>query len=925
MQRTRVISVLAAVILTYIAAPTSAQMSAVLGIDLGTKFFKVAYVKTGSFDLVLNEASKRKSANAVSFNDGERMVGDTANALKTRFPKRVTSQVQRLLGRMADDPILNQYGFGEYDLPFKITKHETRGTVVIEHDTGEKFQPEEVLAYIFSYIREISETHLEQKVSEAVITVPPFMTEHERRLIHESAALVDLKVLMLLNDNTATALRYGIETPTPPGQKQNVLFVDLGASHMTNTIVTYFTNNVSSYESVPSMEIKAVTYIPTVGGTSFDRKVTAYMAEKFNEMHGTKLGKKIQDYPKAMMKLAMSVEKVKSVLSANAETMLIVESLLDEVDFKLKFTRAQFEKICADLFAQLEAPIAEAIKKSGMEASEIEQVVPFGGASRMPKFKASVLKATDRTDWTPRINTDEAAALGAAFVAANFSKSFKLRKYHIYDIFPFSVGVSVGGKEATLFKADSSMEAKKTLTQTIDDEMIKKDSLSLSLSYDKKESLPVDASFDYPMDLAKYTVSGMSNALKKHNVTGIPKVALAIGLGQDGLSDLIHADAKIYSMDLVKKQRFTKKNVTVEQWVPLNQTEANETNTTQEAELAKEEATEEKIEEATEKEATVTNDTVNKTKANGTKRTSLPQGKIMNVTKEKTVEVWEETLQKVLHLEPLNVTRIHMGVAFLSDEEFSEAVNRHKQLMKEEKERTDKINAKNDVEAWIFGSRQKLGEDGMELVSTEEERSAISSLLEEGEDWLWEGGEDVAASVYKSKKANMTNEVKDVFLRYNELEKRATATKHFEAVVEDTRVRVTNWTTREEKRIAANESTWIHKNETDRLIKMVDEAETWLKEKVDELDKAGLFVKPPFTARECLQQIKLVEAEVEYLRYRPKPRSKKKPKAKTNKTNSSNVSGSNAAGANGTVEKPATEKPAENVEPATDSTPKEDL
>merc|ERR1719162_1021109 len=105
--------------------------------------------------------------------------------------------------------------------------------------------------------------------------------------------------------------------------------------------------------------------------------------------------------------------------------------------------------------------------------------------------------------------------------------------------------------------------------------------------------------------------------------------------------------------------------------------------------------------------------------------------------------------------------------------------------------------------------------------------------------------------------------------------------------------------------------------------KMVDEAETWLKEKVDELDKAGLFVKPPFTARECLQQIKPVEEEVKYLRYRPKPRSKRKLKAKTNKTNSSNATGFNATDANAT--EPATEKPAENVEPAAEATPKEDL
>jgi hypothetical protein len=115
------------------------------------------------------------------------------------------------------------------------------------------------------------------------------------------------------------------------------------------------------------------------------------------------------------------------------------------------------------------------------------------------------------------------------------------------------------------------------------------------------------------MDLAEYTVTGMSDALKKHNVTGTAKVALAIGLGQDGITDLIHADAKIYSMDLVKKQRFTKKNVTVEQWVPLNETETNETKTSEEAEPAKEEATEEKKEEAT-----ATNETANKT--NSTKR-----------------------------------------------------------------------------------------------------------------------------------------------------------------------------------------------------------------------------------------------------------------------------------------------------------------
>jgi len=244
-----------------------------------------------------------------------------------------------------------------------------------------------------------------------------------------------------------------------------------------------------------------------------------------------------------------------------------------------------------------------------------------------------------------------------------------------------------------------------------------------------------------------------------------------------------------------------------------------------------------------------------------------------------------------------NFTRTHKGIAPMSDEEFKAAAKRHTTLVKEEKERTDKIDAKNEVEAWIFGSRQKLSEDGMELVSTEEERSEISALLESGEDWLWEEGEDVAASVYKSKKKNMTESVKSVFHRFSELSRRAAAVTKFTEVIVDSRERILNWTAREEKRIAENETTWIHKNETDRLTKMVDEAETWLQEKEQELEKAGLFVDPPFTAREVEEQIKPVQAETEYLRYKRKPFSKKKAKRANSSANATNSSKADPANA----------------------------
>jgi len=881
--------VFALVAVAFMAAPGSAQKSAVLGIDLGTQFFKVAYIKTGGFDLVLNEASKRKTSSSVAFSEGERSVGDTALSLKMKHPSRVASKFQRLIGRLHGDPTLATYGFGEgYDLPFKLQKHETRGTVVVDLDQGNKFHPEEIMGYVLSYIKEISEKHLEQSVLECVITVPPFMTEHERRLLHDAAALADLKVLLLLNDNTAAALRYGIEPPAVPNNT-NVLFVDLGASHLTNTLVRYFINNATQRDPVASMEILAVTYDSSVGGSSFDRILTTHLAEQFNK----KFNKKIQDHPKAMLKLAKEAEKVKSVLSANFETMVMVESLLDDVDFKFKINRQQFEELCKDLFDQLDKPIKQVIELSGLKPADIHQVIPFGAATRMPQLKAQVLKATERDDWAPRINTDEAAAIGAAFVAANFSTSFQLRPFHIYDKFPFSIGVSIGGKEATLFKSQGPMESKKTLTQTVDDAMKQADKLTLSLQYDDRSVLPAAAGFDFPMALAEYTVTGINAALDKHNVTGTPKVALAIGLGRDGIADLIHADAKIYSMDLVKKQRFIKKNVTVEEFVKFNDT-SNTTDKKPEAATATEEkAAPEDAE----------NNTSNST-ANKTQEAKIARGALQNVTRERTVEVWEETLEKMLHLEPLNVTRVHQGVPAMSEDDFKEALARHKKLAAEEKQRMDKVDAKNDLEAWIFGSRQKLSEDGMDKVSTEEERAEISTLLEQGEDWLWDEGDDASTAVYKSKRANMSASVKDVFMRYDELEKRSIAIGSFEAIVADAKVRILNWTTREEKRISANESTWIHKNETDRLTKMVDDAESWLVEKQGELGKVGLFVKPPFTGREVGQQIRPVVSEIEYLRFRPKPYPKYKPKPKRNRTNSTTT--------NATFNETATNKTANN-------------
>merc|ERR1712054_286163 len=142
------------------------------------------------------------------------------------------------------------------------------------------------------------------------------------------------------------------------------------------------------------------------------------------------------------------------------------------------------------VFAKVEETAKAAIATSGLPLDEIHQVIPFGAGTRVPKIMEVILKATEREKWQPSINTDESAAIGAAFVAANFSKSFRLREFHVFDVFPFSIGIEMNGKKATLFKPRSAMEAKKTITQPLSEESNKTDLLQVTLAYDNADVLP---------------------------------------------------------------------------------------------------------------------------------------------------------------------------------------------------------------------------------------------------------------------------------------------------------------------------------------------------------------------------------------------------------------------------------------------------
>ena len=224
---------------------------------------------------------------------------------------------------------------------------------------------EELLAMLLKKAREYASDFAEQAIEAAVITVPPYFTQSERRAIKRACELANIKLLQLMNDNTAVALNYGIfRRKDFNATGSTYLFYDMGAQSTTCTIATF--NIVKSkehgyVEDVPQVTIKSVAFDRDLGGLEFQIRLRDYLVKKFREKHP-----KIDLFKnaKALTKLFYESEKAKQVLSANNEYTAQVEGLVDEIDFKHRITREEFEKLCTDLFERVRKPVDEALKIS---------------------------------------------------------------------------------------------------------------------------------------------------------------------------------------------------------------------------------------------------------------------------------------------------------------------------------------------------------------------------------------------------------------------------------------------------------------------------------------------------------------------------------------------------------------------------------
>lgn len=439
---------------------------AVMSVDYGSEFMKIAIVKPGvPMEIVINKESRRKTPTIVTIKDGERLFGDASLSAGIRYPKSTYRYLLDVLAKHFDNPLVAQY---QKKFPFyELVKDEQTGTVLFKHDDDTFYSPEELIGMILEKAKEYAETFAEQPISEAVITVPPYFNQAERRAMLRAADLAGLKVLQLINDNTAVALNYGVFRRKIFNETaMNYMFFDIGASSTSATVVAYQMVKSKSpvsgvVDTFPQLTIKGVGVDRTLGGVEFQLRLRDLLAGQFNQQKKTK--NDVTKDVRAMQKLYKEAGRLKQVLSANADHFAQVENLLDDEDFRAKVTREEFESLGQDLFDRIEKVIKDALASSEMTMDEISEVILMGGGTRIPKVQETLQTVIKREDLGKGINTDEAAALGAVYQAAHLGKGFKVKKFAIKDAVLYPISVEFERVRTKDDSADLSKTVKRVL------------------------------------------------------------------------------------------------------------------------------------------------------------------------------------------------------------------------------------------------------------------------------------------------------------------------------------------------------------------------------------------------------------------------------------------------------------------------------
>ncbi|KAE8154421.1 heat shock protein [Aspergillus avenaceus] len=398
----------------------------VVGIDFGAQSTKVGVARNKGIDIITNEVSNRSTPSLVGFNARSRALGEAAKTQETSNLKNTVGNLKRLIGRSFSDPDVQLEQ--EYSTAAICDVNGQAGVEVNYLGKKEKFAATQLVAMYLTKIRDITARELRLPVSDVTISVPAWFTDVQRRAMLDAADIAGLKALRLINDTTATALGYGItklDLPGPEEKPRRVMFVDIGHSDYTASIVEFRKGELN---------VKATGYDRHFGGRNFDRALTEHFANEFKE----KFKIDVRTNAKAWSRTLAAAEKMKKVLSANPAAPMSIESLMEDVDVRAIVKREELEVMVAPLLERVTGPIEQALAEAKLKVDDIDHIEMVGGCTRVPAIKEAVAKFFGKP-LSFTLNQDEAIARGCAFSCAILSPVFRVRDFSVHDIVNYPI------------------------------------------------------------------------------------------------------------------------------------------------------------------------------------------------------------------------------------------------------------------------------------------------------------------------------------------------------------------------------------------------------------------------------------------------------------------------------------------------------